>query len=86
MRYHLESDIFILMKFVFYRHATESLNIPIVMNPSTAGLTCLCDCVHVLGKKLFNLNSVKRHLVQVAQPIGRAKFTWRSQLPGSEAL
>ena len=40
----------------------------------------------VLGKKLFNLNSVKRHLIQVAQPVGRVKFTWGSQLTGSEAL
>ena len=42
--------------------------------------------VRVLGKKLFNLNSVKWHLIQVAQPVGRVKFTWGSQLTGSEAL
>ena len=40
----------------------------------------------VLGNKLFNLNSVKRHLILVAQPVRRVKFTWGSQLPGSEAL
>ena len=42
--------------------------------------------LRVLGKKLFNLNSIKRHLIQVGQAVVRTKFTWGSQLPGSEAL
>ena len=53
---------------------------------STATTVKLSFSLRVLGKKLFNLNIVKRHLIQVAQPVGRVKFTWGSQLTGSEAL